>query len=89
MTTRFSGPGPADHLGAQLLVAPAEHVALAADDRDDDAGGPPVEQVEQLRLAQIEARRPSVLDRIDAEERALDAEVAEDSSSSSCPGRRA
>ena len=87
--TRFAGPARRITSGLSCWLPRPNSVALAADDDDDDASpGRPSSSVEQLRLAQIAADEPAVLDRIDAEQRPLAGRGGRGRAASSCRGRR-
>src|SRR5690606_29512784 len=65
---------PADHIRADLLVATPEQAALATEHADDDLGWTPADDAQQFLLAQIEADRLAILDRIDTQQGGRDAE---------------
>src|SRR5690606_12769954 len=69
----------ADDRGPDLLIAAAEHIALAADDADHDAGRLPAHQRLDLVRAQVAADQASTEHRIHPEQRALHAEMLENS----------
>ena len=78
----------AEHRGAELLVAAAEQRALTADDADDRASPALVrEQREQIRARRGRRRRAAGPDRVDAEQRLRQAQMAAITRRSSCPGR--
>ena len=72
------GAGGADDLGADLLVAAAQDVALAADDGDDDPGVPALYKVEDLALARVGGDDLAVSHHVDAEQGAVQAELVHD-----------
>ena len=67
-TMMLSRPTARTTLGADLLVAAAEDVALAAYDCDDDPGVRAVDKVEDLALAGVGGEEPAVPHDVDAEQ---------------------
>ena len=69
----------ADDGGAQLLVAPPEDMALAADDGHDDEGVVArIKKVQQLGFAEVAAGQNAIDDGVDAEQRLGQAESRHD-----------
>ena len=63
----LSSPTPRDHLGADLLVATAEQVPLAADRRDDDLAGRLVEIGQKVALRRILPQQIATINDVDAQ----------------------
>src|SRR5207248_4143717 len=58
-----------DHLGADLLVAPAEQIALTADRRDDDPSRTLADQTKEHRFARVDRDHAIPLVDVDPEQR--------------------